>query len=322
MKHIYIILPMVLAFYCAKEAKAQTGFTFQTKNVAVIAEDDFGHGASGDVWGFKKSGSPDKHYAISTLGGGLQITIAHGTSPMHYEEVAYVNITENTSLVFADVETFVVNNTVYAACAIASKVNPVVYIVNVDSAISLGPAARTILFRSATFKCQPYRILILRPKPTQSPSQTTVCTSQRKRATSIYGTSPIRTRQFTKVHTRFRFRYRAQTIRQQPCMRCMSIPPGVAIARMSHIRAAVCSLSISILRLSQTAWYSSGRCTTATSEALSPSSPQTRLLITEPAIAPGLRMIGRTSLRRMKSLPRPRYFRFKERIALFCKLRT
>jgi hypothetical protein len=43
---------------------------------------------------------------------------------------------------FADVEAFVVNNAVYAALAIASKVATVAYIVNVDSAIALGQTAQ------------------------------------------------------------------------------------------------------------------------------------------------------------------------------------
>jgi hypothetical protein len=56
--------------------------------------------------------------------------------------VAYVHLSTSTSHAFADVETFVVNNTTFAALAIASKVAAVAYIVNVDSAIALGESAQ------------------------------------------------------------------------------------------------------------------------------------------------------------------------------------
>jgi hypothetical protein len=143
------ILAISTALLFAQLTMAQSNYTFHSKNVAVIAVDEFSKGSSGDVWGIKISGTPDKHYALSTLGGGFSIALVNGTSPAYYNEVVYVNDDDYydpinpVKLGVADVETFEVNNTTYAALAIANKdANPVVYIINVDSAIALGQTAQ------------------------------------------------------------------------------------------------------------------------------------------------------------------------------------
>ncbi|MCZ7557943.1 MAG: hypothetical protein M5R41_16205 [Bacteroidia bacterium] len=143
------ILAISIALLFAQLTLAQSNYTFQSKNVAVIAEDNFSKGGSSDVWGIRIAGTPNRHYALSTLGGGLSIALVNGTSPAYYNEVAYVNDDDYydpfnpVNIGVADVETFEVNNTTYAALAIANKnANPVVYIVNVDSAIALGQTAQ------------------------------------------------------------------------------------------------------------------------------------------------------------------------------------
>ena len=142
MIHRYRTLVFVLATVCLCVQLSWSQSIFHSKNVAVIGNDDFSHVDCGDVWGIRIAGMPDKHYALSTLGGGLSIVSVNGTSPSYYSEIAYVNQSESTTFHFADVETFVVNNTTFAALAIASKVDTVVYIVNVDSAIVLGVAGQ------------------------------------------------------------------------------------------------------------------------------------------------------------------------------------
>jgi hypothetical protein len=79
----------------------------------------------------------------------LSIALVNSVSPVYYQDIAYINDDDYydpfnpVKMGVADVETFVVNNTVYAALAIADKnANPVVYIVNVDSAIALGESAQ------------------------------------------------------------------------------------------------------------------------------------------------------------------------------------
>ncbi len=79
---------LALALLSSGAVLAQSDTVFHSMNVAVLAEDNFGWGGSGDVWGFEKSG---KHYALSTIEGGLHIAIVLGTSPKYYDEVAYVN---------------------------------------------------------------------------------------------------------------------------------------------------------------------------------------------------------------------------------------
>ncbi|MCZ7557946.1 MAG: hypothetical protein M5R41_16220 [Bacteroidia bacterium] len=152
MKQRYIHLVLVLSAICIHVhiADAQSNYTFHSKNVAVIGYDKFSRAGSSDVWGIKIAGTPDKHYALSTLGGGLSIALVNATSPVYYNEMAYVNhvdydIQAQTpiSYGFADIETFVVSGITFATLAIArSSANPVVYIVNVDSAIALGQTAQ------------------------------------------------------------------------------------------------------------------------------------------------------------------------------------
>jgi hypothetical protein len=142
MIHRYRTLALVLATVCLCVQHSWSQSTFHSKNVAVIGNDDFSHVDCGDVWGIRIAGTPDKHYALSTLGGGLSIVLVNGASPSYYSEVAYVNQSDTTTHDFADLETFVVNNTVYAALAIPANAELVVYIVNVDSAIALGQTAQ------------------------------------------------------------------------------------------------------------------------------------------------------------------------------------
>jgi hypothetical protein len=144
----YRTLVLVLATVCLCVQLSWSQSIFHSKNVAVIGNDDFSHVDCGDVWGIRIAGTPDKHYALSTLGNGMSIAIVNSVSPVYYQDIAYINDDDYydpfnpVQMGVADVETFVVNNTVYAALAIPANADPVVYIVNVDSAIVLGQAAQ------------------------------------------------------------------------------------------------------------------------------------------------------------------------------------
>ncbi len=50
---------LALATLSAGAVLAQSDTVFHSMNVAVLAEDNFSWGGSGDVWGFEKSGMHD-----------------------------------------------------------------------------------------------------------------------------------------------------------------------------------------------------------------------------------------------------------------------
>lgn len=119
--------------------------TLQTMNVAVLGQSTFSKGGSGDVWGVRIQGTPERDYALSTLDGGLSIVIVNATSPNYYDEVAYVNHDDyatGTKMLFTDVETFSVSGVAYAALAIDPSDDNVVYIIDLDSAITAGLMAQ------------------------------------------------------------------------------------------------------------------------------------------------------------------------------------
>ncbi len=75
MKYKQLSVFAIVYFLSLAGALAQTGGAIFTKNVAVIGRDNFGKSGSSDVWGIKIAGSPDKHYALVTIGGGLSIVL-------------------------------------------------------------------------------------------------------------------------------------------------------------------------------------------------------------------------------------------------------
>jgi hypothetical protein len=67
------ILAISTALLFAQLAVAQSNYTFHSNNVAVIGTDAFSRAGSSDVWGIRIVGTPDRHYALSTLRGPINV---------------------------------------------------------------------------------------------------------------------------------------------------------------------------------------------------------------------------------------------------------